>query len=87
MTMSGFRQLAAVAVLSFAGLKNRLWPSLVAVFGIACAVGVLLSMLSLSTGLSRAVQAAANPIRAVAVAKATTTSSAPTSRAKPPPPS
>jgi putative ABC transport system permease protein len=69
MTMSGFRQLAAVAALSFAGLKNRLWPSLVAVFGIACAVGVLLSMLSLSTGLSRAVQAAANPIRAVAVAK------------------
>lgn len=67
--MSGFRQLAAVAALSFSGLRERLWTSLVAVLGIACVVGVLLSMLSMSAGLARAVDAAANPIRAVAVAK------------------
>jgi putative ABC transport system permease protein len=64
-----FRQLAAVAALTFSSLKERVWPSLVAVFGIACVVGVLLSMLSVSSGLTRAVDAAANPIRAVVVAK------------------
>src|SRR5215510_11942528 len=69
MTMNGFRQLAAVLALDFAGLKDRMWTSLVAVVGIACVVGVLLSMLSLSVGLSRTVQAAANPIRAIVVAK------------------
>src|SRR5688500_6788038 len=67
--MSGFRQLAAVAALSFSNMKERVWPSLVAVFGIACVVGVLLSMLSVSSGLTRAVDAASNPIRAMAVAK------------------
>jgi putative ABC transport system permease protein len=67
--MNGVRQLLAVAVLNFSGFKDRLWTSLVAVIGIACVVGVLLSMLSFSTGLARAIQAAANPIRAIAVAK------------------
>jgi putative ABC transport system permease protein len=69
MIVNGFRQLAAVIGLNFSGLRDRLWTSLVAVVGIACVVGVLLSMLSFSTGLARAVQAAANPVRAIAVAK------------------
>jgi putative ABC transport system permease protein len=69
MTMSGVRRLLEVTAINFSGFKERLWTSLVAIVGVACAVGVLLSMLSFSTGLSQAVQAAANPIRAVAVAK------------------
>jgi putative ABC transport system permease protein len=69
MTMNRFRQLTTVAALSFANIKERIWPSLVAVFGIACVVGVLLSMLSVTSGLSRAVDAASNPIRAIVVAK------------------
>ena len=50
--MNRFRQLSAVAALSFANMNQRIWPSLVAVFGIACVVGVLLSMLSVTSGLS-----------------------------------
>jgi putative ABC transport system permease protein len=67
--MNRFRQLLAVAALSFSNMNERIWPSLVAVFGTACVVGVLLSMLSVTSGLSRAVDAASNPIRAIAVAK------------------
>jgi len=69
MTMNRFRQLAAVAALNFSNMNERIWPSLVAVFGIACVVGVLLSMLSVTRGLSQAVDAASNPIRAIVVAK------------------
>lgn len=65
--MGGFRQIAAVTAVNIAGLPQRLWTSLVIVVGMACVVGVLLSMLSFSAGLARSIEAAAAPDRAIVI--------------------
>ena len=49
--MTFFTQLGAVTRMGFASMRQRLGPSLVVVIGMACAVGALLSVLSLSTGI------------------------------------
>jgi putative ABC transport system permease protein len=49
--MTFFTQLHAVSRMGFASMGQRLGPSLVVVIGMACAVGALLSVLSLSTGI------------------------------------
>src|SRR5689334_17962322 len=49
--MTFFTQLSAVTRMGFASLPSRVGPSLVIVIGMACAVGALLSVLSLSTGI------------------------------------
>jgi putative ABC transport system permease protein len=67
--MSPLRQLAAATLLTLKGLSERLWTSLVIVVGIACVVGVLLSMLSYSTGLQRNIASAGDPSRAIVVIK------------------
>jgi putative ABC transport system permease protein len=51
--MTQFRQIAALLQLSLSGIPQRLGTSLVAVIGIACVVGVLISMLSMGSGLRR----------------------------------
>ncbi len=51
--------------LNLASLRNRIWPALVVVAGVACVVGVLLSMLSMTTGLRQAWQRAGSPDRAI----------------------
>lgn len=56
--------LAAIR-LNLAGLKNRIGPALVIVAGIACVVGVLLSMLSMTMGLRQTWQRAGSPERAI----------------------
>ena len=48
------RQIFAVAAMNFKSLPGRFWPSLVIVVGMACVIGVLLSMLSMSEGLHSA---------------------------------
>jgi len=63
--MRSFHQIVIVTSLNIRGLPQRLWSSLVIVVGMACVVGVLLSMLSFSTGLSRSIESAANPGRAI----------------------
>jgi putative ABC transport system permease protein len=63
--MNSFRQLAALAEMNLRNLPRRFWPSLVIVVGMASVVGVLLSMLSLSTGLNRTFVDAGRPDRAV----------------------
>lgn len=65
--MGGFRQIVAVTAVNIAGLPQRLWTSLVIVVGMACVVGVLLSMLSFSAGLARSIEAAADPGRAIVI--------------------
>lgn len=51
--------------LNLASLKSRVWPALVVVVGVACVVGVLLSMLSMTMGLRLAWQRAGSPDRAI----------------------
>ncbi len=52
--MSELRQAAAVCVIGIGGLPKRYGTALVVVLGMACVVGVLTSMLSLTVGLTRA---------------------------------
>jgi putative ABC transport system permease protein len=65
--MGGLRQILAVTTVNIAGLPQRLWTSLVIVVGMACVVGVLLSMLSFSAGLARSIESAADPGRAIVI--------------------
>jgi putative ABC transport system permease protein len=52
--MSQLRQVAAVSLIGIGSLQERLGTALVIVIGMACVVGVLTSMLSLTAGLTRA---------------------------------
>jgi putative ABC transport system permease protein len=62
------RQIAAVTLLNFKSLPNRLWPSLVIVVGMASVIGVLISMLSLTTGYVASEMKAGDPGRAIIIA-------------------
>ena len=62
------RQIAIVTALNFKSMPNRFWPSLVIVVGMACVVGVLLSMLSLATGYVQSEMKAGDPGRAIVIA-------------------
>jgi putative ABC transport system permease protein len=52
--MSELRQIAAVCLIGIGSLRERYGSALVVVVGMACVVGVLTSMLSLTAGLTRA---------------------------------
>jgi len=65
--MHSVRQAIAVTELNLKGLRQRFWTSLVIVVGIACVVGVLMSMLSFSFGLARTIENAADPGRAIVI--------------------
>jgi putative ABC transport system permease protein len=67
--MSLMRQIWTVSALNFHNLRGRLWQSLVIVVGMACVVGVLLSMLSLSEGMYRAYTGTGDPGRAIVVSQ------------------
>ena len=55
------RQIMIVSALNFRSLRARLWQSLVIVVGMACVIGVLLSMLSMTEGLHSAYRNTGDP--------------------------
>ncbi|HWC62514.1 MAG TPA: ABC transporter permease [Rhizomicrobium sp.] len=61
------RQIAAVTFLNFKSLSNRFWPSLVIVIGMACVIGVLISMLSFNTGYVQSEMGAGDPGRGIVI--------------------
>jgi putative ABC transport system permease protein len=63
--MKTFRQIGVVTALNMKNLPSRFWPSMVIVVGMACVIGVLLSMLSLSTGMFAAYMKAGDPERVI----------------------
>ncbi|MGH8220526.1 MAG: ABC transporter permease [Steroidobacteraceae bacterium] len=67
--MSAFRQIAAVVVFDLRTLPQRARTSFVIVIGIAGVVAVLISVLSLSTGLVHALTATGRPDRAIVLHK------------------
>jgi putative ABC transport system permease protein len=67
--MKGFRQTRSVVSLNIRGLRARLGTSIEIVVGVACVVGVLLSVLSFSAGLAGTIRAASDPDRAIIVGK------------------
>jgi putative ABC transport system permease protein len=52
--MNELRQIAAVSLIGIGSLRQRYGTALVVIVGMACVVGVLTSMLSLTAGLTRA---------------------------------
>jgi putative ABC transport system permease protein len=67
--MNTLRQIFAVCAVGLSGLSQRRSTALVIVVGSACVVGVLLSMLCVTVGLTRAYQTGGSPSRAVVYAK------------------
>ena len=65
--MNILRQIGIVSLINFRSLRSRLWRSLVIVVGMACVIGVLLSMLSLTEGLLKVYQKTGDPGRALVV--------------------
>jgi putative ABC transport system permease protein len=63
------RQIFIVSALNFRSLMGRFWQSMVIVVGLAATIGVMLSMLSLSTGMREAYSRAGDPGRAIVVSK------------------
>jgi putative ABC transport system permease protein len=66
MTMG--KQILAVTLLNLKSLPSRFWSSLVIVVGMTCAIGVLVSMLSLVTGYVQSQMKAGDPGRAIILA-------------------
>jgi putative ABC transport system permease protein len=62
-----FRQIFTVSAINFRSIRQRPWQSLVVVVGMACVIGVLLSMLSLTEGLLAAYDKTGDPNRALVV--------------------
>ena len=65
--MNPFRQIWIVARLNFGNLPRRAWTSLVVVIGMGLVIGVLLSMLSMTVGLSEATGSIGDPGLVLAV--------------------
>ena len=63
------RQIFIVSSLNFKSLRGRFWQSMVIVVGLAATIGVMLSMLSLATGMRQAYYNAGDPGRAIVVSK------------------
>jgi len=61
------RQIFIVSTLNFRSLRQRLWRSLVIVVGMACVIGVLLFMLSLTEGMLATYAKTGDPGRALVV--------------------
>jgi len=65
--MNSLRQIWIVARLNFRNLPRRAWASLVVVIGMGLVIGVLLSMLSMTVGLSEATGSIGDPGLVLAV--------------------
>ena len=65
--MNILRQIGIVSLINFRSIRLRLWRSLVIVVGMACVIGVLLSMLSLTEGMLAAYMQTGDPGRALVV--------------------
>src|SRR5690349_12413313 len=63
--MAWLRQTLAVTGLNLKNLPSRLWPSLVIVAGMAAAIGVLVSILSLAEGYVEMERRTGDPGRAI----------------------
>jgi putative ABC transport system permease protein len=63
--MNALRQTLVVTALGFRGLHNRLWSSLVVVAGVGLVVAILVSVLSLTAGITRSYAGGAGPQRVI----------------------
>jgi putative ABC transport system permease protein len=61
-------QILVLTRLSFLGIASRKWSALVLVGSVACVIGVLLSMLSVTAGMLRAYRSAEDPQQAIVLA-------------------
>jgi putative ABC transport system permease protein len=68
--MNVFKQLIAVTLLGLRNIPSRLGASLVVVIGMACVVGVVVSILSMSTGFMRSMDNSGRDDRAIVLSQA-----------------
>src|SRR3954466_15054173 len=61
------RELAAILAMNFRSVPQRWGSTLVVVIGMACAVGALVSILSMSAGFLRTMLATGSPVRAIVI--------------------
>jgi putative ABC transport system permease protein len=73
--MTLLSQSLVLAQLCITGLRTRLWSSLVIVIGMACVIGVLISMLAVTAGMLRTLHNSAQPDRAIVLASRAVTES------------
>jgi len=85
--MTELRQILAVAALGFSTLSQRRGTSLVIVAGVGCVVAVLVSMLSVTAGLTRMYLSGGNGDRVVVIRKALSANRSPSCHARTSPPS
>ena len=71
--MDPVRQIMSVTSLNFRSLPSRIGPCLVIVAGMAAAIGVLVSILSLATGFAQMERRTGTPERAIILAEASDT--------------
>lgn len=67
--MNALRQIIAVCALNFRGLGHRFWPSMVIVVGLGATIGVLLSMMSVTTGIRQVYLNSGSTMRAIIISK------------------
>ena len=65
--MNILRQTAAITALNFRNLTQRFWPSMVIVVGLAAAIAVLLSMMSVTQGIRQVYINSGDRMRAIIV--------------------
>src|SRR5262245_9841409 len=65
--MSVFKQMASITAMNLRSIPQRLGTSFVIVIGIAGVVGVLLSVLAMSTGIMKTIANAGRPDRAIVI--------------------
>jgi putative ABC transport system permease protein len=63
--MDALKQVTAVTIMSLRTVPQRIGSSLVVVIGMACAVGALVSILSMSAGFLRTMAATGSPLRVI----------------------
>lgn len=63
--LNGLSQVASIAVMNLRNLPRRLGTSSVAIFGVACVVGVLIGVLSMASGFQRTMTSAGSPTTAL----------------------
>src|SRR5690606_26620892 len=64
-TMSGLTQIATVCAMNIRNLPQRLGSSSVAIFGVACVVGVFIGVLSMASGFQRTMTMAGSDTTAI----------------------
>ena len=69
---NGLSQIAIITAMNLRNLPQRVGTSSVAVFGVACVVGVLIGVMSMASGFQRTMVSAGSPTTALVMRSGST---------------